>query len=413
MSAVIAPVSALLLSVALLLMGHGLQGTLLPVRAELEAFGTFNIGVLGSAYFIGFAGGCLLGARVVRRVGHIRTFTALTAIAAAAALVHALAVDIYAWWGLRAVTGFCLAGLYLVIESWLNERATNATRGMILSIYTMINLTVMTLGQLMIVLYDPQAFPLFALASILVSLAAVPVALTTSAAPTPPETVQLRPQRTYKASPVGLMGCFAAGLANGPFWALGPVFAVGVGLDTRGVAVFMALVVIAGAIGQWPLGRLSDRIDRRKVIVAACVLAAMAGAGQFITSAYWTQGVLAMAFAFGLFAIPLYALCVAHANDFVDPREFVEASGTLLLANALGSILGPLLAALAMARLGPPGLFAVSALAHTGMAAFAMHRMRQRAAPAPEERTPFVPVPRTTPELAELDPRSETELRGE
>jgi MFS family permease len=175
----------------------------------------------------------------------------------------------------------------------------------------------------------------------------------------------------------------------------------------------MALVVIAGAIGQWPLGRLSDRIDRRKVIIAACVLAAMAGAGQFITSAYWTQGVLAMAFAFGLFAIPLYALCVAHANDFVDPREFVEASGTLLLANALGSILGPLLAALAMARLGPPGLFAVSAMAHTGMAAFALHRMRQRAAPAPAERTPFVPVPRTTPELAELDPRSETEPRGE
>lgn len=412
MAAVITPVAALLASVALLLMGSGLQGTLLPVRADLEAFGTFPIGVMGSAYFIGFAAGCGFGPRIVHRVGHIRTFAALTSIAAAAALAHALVIDVHAWWSFRAASGFCFAGLYVVIESWLNERATNSTRGLILSIYTMVNLTVISLGQLMVTLYDPQAFPLFALASILVSLAAVPVALTTSAIPAVPESVTLRPLATYRASPVGLVGCFASGLANGPFWALGPVFAVGVGLDTRGVAFFMALVVIAGAIGQWPLGRLSDRIDRRKVIVAACILAALAGLGQFLADLYWPRGILIMAFAFGAFAIPLYAICVAHANDFADPRAFVETSGTLLLANACGSILGPLLAAAAMSRVGAPGLFAVTALVHLAMAGFALHRMRRRVARAPAERDSFIPVPRTSPAVAALDPRAEAEAEG-
>lgn len=407
MASVIAPVGALLLSVALLLMGNGLQGTLLPLRAELEAFGTFNIGILGSAYFLGFATGCLLGPGMVRRVGHIRTFTALTAIASTVALAHALAVDPMIWWPLRAVTGFCFAGLYVVIESWLNEHASNETRGRILSVYTMINLSVITLGQLMIMLYDPQAFPLFALASILVSLAAVPIALTSSDAPAPPRLAALRPARIYQLSPVGLVGCFATGLANSPFWTLGPVFAIASGLDVRGVAVFMSLTVIAGAIGQWPLGRASDRLDRRQVIVLACALAGLAGLGLAATSVFRPEWLFFGAFLFGVFAIPIYAICVAHANDFMEPGEFVEASASLLLASAAGSIIGPLVAAAVMAQVGVAGLFLTTAVVHAGLAVFAVHRMRKRAAPRPEEHVPFVPVPRTSPVVAELDPRGE------
>ncbi len=412
MPSVIAPVAALLLSVAILLTGNGLQGTLLPVRAQLEAFGTLSIGVLGSAYYVGFAVGCVFGPQTVRRVGHIRAFTALTAVAASVALAHALIVQPQVWWLLRAVTGFCFAGIYVVVESWLNARATNTTRGTILSLYTVINLTVITLGQLLIAVYNPALFPLFALASILVSLAAVPVALTTTEAPPPPRLAVLRPARIYRVSPVGLIGCFASGLANGPFWTLGPVFAVGSGLDTRGVAFFMSLTVIGGAIGQWPLGLLSDRIDRRRVIVGVCVLAALAAAGLAVLGRMMPTQVLWAGLGFGLFAIPLYALCVAHANDFVDPAEFVEASGSLLLANAAGSVLGPLAAATAMAMVGPPGLFATMAVVFVLMAGFAVHRTRRRAAPPSAEKAPFVAVPRTSPEVAPLDPRADAARRA-
>lgn len=413
MSSVVAPVAALLLSVAILLTGNGLQGTLLPVRAELEAFGTFSIGVLGSAYFVGFAIGCVFGPQTVRRVGHIRTFTALTAVASAVALAHALIVQPQLWWLLRAITGFCFAGLYVVIESWLNDRATNETRGTILSLYTVINLTVITLGQLMITFYDPSKFPLFALASILVSLAAVPVAITTSQAPVPPKLAVIRPQRLYRVSPVGLMGCFASGLANGPFWTLGPLFAVESGLDLRGVAFFMSLTVLGGAIGQWPLGLLSDRMDRRKVIVGICAVAAVGAVALAVMSRMAPAYILWGGLGFGLFAFPLYAVCVAHANDYVDPAEFVEASGSLLLVNAAGSIVGPLVAAVAMGVAGPAGLFGTITLVFVIMAGFALYRMRQRAGRPAAEKAHFVAVPRTSPEVAPLDPRAATELRAQ
>ncbi len=409
----IAPIAALLFSVALLLTGNGLQGTLLPVRAELEAFGTFNIGILGSSYFLGFGLGCVFAAQLVRSVGHIRTFTALTAIASASALAHAIVVDPIAWWPLRAVTGFCFAGLYVVIESWLNESATNQTRGRIMSIYTVINLTVVTVGQLMVTLYDPAAFPLFALVSILISMAAVPVAMTSAQAPPPPQVTLLRPRRMYRISPVGLLGSFSSGLALGPFWALAPVFAIGIGLEITGVAIFMSITVIAGAIGQWPLGWLSDRIDRRKVIVAACGIAALAGVLLAIMGAFYPSAVLIAAFFFGMFAIPVYAISVAHTNDFVDPGAFVEASSTLLLAFAAGAVAGPLIAAAVMGPLGAPGLFVMTAVVHALLALFAIHRMRQRNTPSPQDRAPFVAVPRTSPAMAVLDPRADQELAAQ
>ncbi len=277
MTSAFAPITALLLSVALLLMGNGLQGTLLPVRANLEAFSALDIGVLGSSYFIGFAAGCLYGPRLIRRAGHIRAFAALVAIASCVVLVHALFLNPVLWWGLRATTGFCFAVLYMVIESWLNEKSTNETRGFIFSLYTMINLTVITIGQLMLGLDRPEDFPLFLLASILVSLTAVPVALTRAEAPAPVQSVKIRLKYLYNLSPVGVMGCLAVGLANGSFWALAPVFAQMKGADTWGVAIFMSVAVIAGAIGQWPLGRLSDKTDRRRIIIVATCGSATAG----------------------------------------------------------------------------------------------------------------------------------------
>jgi MFS family permease len=400
----LAPVVALLASVALLLMGNGLQGTLLPLRAQLEAFGALQIGWLGSAYFAGFALGSLVAPRFVRRVGHIRAFTALAAIASATVLGHALAIRPDIWLPLRALTGFCLAGLYVVMESWLNAQATNATRGAILSVYTTVNLTVITLGQLLVAVLEPQTFVPFAVAAMLIALAGVPLALTTSKAPAPPEKIGVDPRWLYRLSPVGFVGCFAVGLANGPFWTLAPAFAVANGLDSGGVGLFMALVVLGGALGQWPAGRLSDKLDRRWVIVSVCLLAAGAGLGLVLAALHRPDLLAYAAVAFGACAIPMYALCVAHANDFVQPGQFVQASAGLLLASALGAALGPLLASVVMDRAGSASLFAFTAGVHLLLAGFVLYRMRRRA--APEAKAPFVAVPRTSTGLGTLDPRA-------
>ena len=390
----------------MLLMGNGLQGTLLPVRAQFEHFSPLEIGVLGSAYFLGFALGCVFGPHAVRRVGHIRAFAAMVSIASTISLAHALLLSPAVWWVLRAGTGFCFAALYMVIESWLNEKATNETRGLVFSVYTIVNLTVITIGQMMLTFDSPLTFSLFALASILVSLAAVPVALTSAEAPEPPAIVQIRPRYLYRISPVGFVGCFAVGLANSCFWSLGPIFAQREEGDVIAVAIFMSLTVIAGAAGQWPLGRASDHVDRRKVIVLACVGAALAGVGLMMASQYWAQGLLLFAGLFGFFAFPLYALCAAHMNDFVEPDGYVEAASGLLLVFGAGAVLGPILASALMRFTDGDTLFGFTAFVHMSLAAFALYRMRQRARAREEERVEFADAIRLAQTVSAFDPMS-------
>ncbi|MEQ8817376.1 MAG: MFS transporter [Thalassobaculum sp.] len=406
---VVAPVGALLASVALLLMGNGLQGTLLPIRAEIETFGPVAIGVMGSAYFLGFALGCLYGPVVVGRVGHIRTFTAATALASTVALAHAMITEPWAWWPFRALTGFAFAILYMVIESWLNERASNETRGTVMSIYTVINLTVIMAGQMLLTVYDPASFAPFALASILVSLAALPVALTTALAPAPLRSTKIRLMRLYRISPVGFMGAFAVGLGNGAFWSLAPVFATGSGLTVNGVATFMSLVVLGGAIGQYPLGKLSDRTDRRRVILGATIGVCATAALLPVVAGLFAPGLYVGAFLFGLTAMPVYSLSVAHMNDFVEPDGFVEASSGMLMVFAIGAIAGPMIASWATGIADADLLFPYIAVVYLGFTGFVVVRMRARAAPAPEDRPDFVATPGTSPALGALDPRSDAE----
>jgi len=410
MVAALVPVTALLLSVALLLMGNGLQGTLLPVRAHIETFSTFNIGILGSVYFTGFAAGCYLGPYVVRRVGHIRTFTAMVSLASVLALAHALILNPFMWWLFRSITGFCFAVLYLVIESWLNEKSTNETRGVVFSVYTIINLTVVTMGQMMLMLGDPADFSLFAVASILVSLAALPVALTGAPAPAPIAEVKIRIWYLYKTSPVGFAGAFAVGLANGAYWALAPVFAQSSHFvsSTAGIAIFMSTAVIAGAVGQWPLGRLSDRLDRRKVIILACSGAALSGLGMGVFAATWEPAIFIFAPLFGLFAFPLYALSAAHMNDSVETGGFVEAASALLLLYAIGAIFGPLIASAAMRFLEPQGLFLYTSLIHAAMVAFTVYRIRKRKKRVEDNRVPFADSIRIAQTISVLDPLAQT-----
>jgi MFS family permease len=242
--------AAILLSVALLIMGNGLQLMLLPIRGGIEGFSAFEIGMLGSGYFFGFVLGCAFTPRLIVRVGHIRTFAALVSVASAAALGYPVAIDAMVWVVLRLITGFCLAGLYLVVESWLNDRATNETRGTLISAYVTVNFTVITLGQMMVTLFQPSSFILFSIASVLVSLAAVPIALTRSSQPPPITFVRFRPVRMYRLSPTGTVAIFLIGMATGSFWSLGPTYASNASGSITDAALFMSAAVLGGALAQ-------------------------------------------------------------------------------------------------------------------------------------------------------------------
>ena len=407
MFSALAPVAALLVSVAFLLMGSGLQNTLVPVRAEIEGFQALALGGLGAAYYFGFMIGCIAAPLIVQRAGHIRSFVAMVSIGSSVALVHPIFVEPWTWIGLRIITGFCLAGLFMIIESWLNEQATNESRGVIFSTYLGINLSVITIGQLLITIDDPEAFSLFALASILVSLAAVPLSLTRSQEPVAPNRVKLRILRLYRMSPVGLVGSFSVGLSNGAFWTLGPVFAAVSGDGAESAAVFMAVGALAGAAGQWPIGRLSDRMDRRIIIMIACLLAAIADILMAIFGSDDPTFRLICVAGFGVFALPIYALAAAHMNDMVTDSGFVEAAGGLLLTFSIGAVLGPLAASAAISVMGPAGLFSVIAAVHLSMTVFVASRMRIRRAKPNDERGDFTEAAlaaQTVAAVEELEP---------
>jgi MFS family permease len=256
---------------------------------------------------------------------------------------------------------------------------------------------------MMLTLDDPQQFPLFALASILVSLAAVPVALTMSPQPAPLAEARLRPLRLYRISPVGVVGVFLVGVTNGAFWALGPHYAAGLGADTDAIAIFMSIAVLGGALSQWPAGRLSDRFDRRYVIIAGCGLGMLTALALAVFGGVGGWVAAGLAFLFGAAALPLYAICAAHAFDFVEPADFVEAASGLLLANGAGSVIGPMIAA-AMMEAGPSGLFLCTAISHLLLIVFAVWRMTRRTARPAEERQGF-DITSTAPTMVTMTPQ--------
>ncbi len=375
----LSPVAALLIGVSILLTGQGLQGTLLPVRAALEEFATVSIGIMGAAYFFGFTLGCLRGGELVRRVGHVRVFLAMTALGSAAPLLHGLFLTPVGWALLRMISGFCFAVLYVVIESWLNEASTNENRGAIFSVYAMISLSVLAAGQMMTLLYDPFGLQLFAIASVLVSLGALPVALSTSPSPAIPQSVQLDLRRLLRISPAAAVGCLATGLANGAFWSLAPVFAVSIGGDPALPAWFMTASVIGGAVLQWPLGYLSDRIGRRKIIIASAAIGvgvSIVFVGSFHNLNFVTACIAGLMW--GSVAFPLYAIAVAHANDFAEKDDYVMISSGLLLMYGVGAIAGPFIASTLMTWSNAAGLYAFTGIVHLSLVAFVAYRMLRR-----------------------------------
>jgi MFS family permease len=394
----------LMLGVATLLLGNGLIGTLLGLRAGIEAFPTAAIGIIMSAYYLGYIVGSRVGPTWIHRVGHIRTFAALAAIAAAMAGLHAVFVSPVAWVLFRLVTGLCFAGLFVVMESWINDRATNATRGLFLSVYMFVSLGALALGQQLLNLASPAGFELFILGATLIALSLVPFALTGTVAPQVPATARLDMRRLYAISPLGVIGCFGTGVTTGAFWGLAPVFAQGIGLSVAEISIFMSSVIVGAMALQLRVGRLSDRFDRRKIIVAACASAALLSVAIFVWGSRSELFLYPLAFMYGGFALTLYSLCVAHTNDFIEESDLVVASGGLLLAFGTGALFGPLTASLFMVVMGPEALFLHIGIASAALAAFAVHRTRQRVPLPKKKQEKFVAVPGTTPAVHHLDP---------
>lgn len=398
-------VSSLLAGITLFMLGNGLLGSLLSVRLAQAGVPTLIAGIVMAAYFAGLALGSATANRLIASVGHIRAFAALAAGYSAAALFHPLAQTAAFWGVLRFIEGFCVAGVFMCTESWLNERASNQTRGKIMSLYMIMLYLALGAGQFLLDADTPNGFGLFALASAIASLALIPVALTRMPAPPTPAFSHLGLVALYRLSPLGVFGSFASGVILGSFYALGPAYAHYVGLDLGETARFMAAVIFGGLLLQWPIGAFSDRFDRRLVMLALNAAIALACVGVVLFASISFAGLIASAFAFGALTFVLYPLAVAHANDFAADADFVAVASGMILAYGIGSAIGPVAAAATMATVGPPGLFGFAAITALVALAFTLWRMRSRPK-LPETHTPFVAMPRTTPASNELDPRA-------
>ena len=371
----LAPFFALLFSTALLVAGQGLQNALVPLRGEAEGFGAFWVGGLGSSFFLGYAIGCVAAPALVARAGHIRVFAALVGLKSGTIILHPLAIDPAIWVVLRMVTGFCLAGLYIIIESWLNERTDNSNRGLVMSVYVIINFAMLTTGQMLLVTYPLESFALFTLASMLISFAALPLALSRATQPAPLYVVRLNLRRLVSNSPVGVVATFGVGAATGAFWALGGVYAARAGLTTDQAAIFLSVAIVGAAFCQWPAGRLSDKVDRRLVLVGLHVASCLAGLAVLLVAPSSLVPIMLAGFAIGATVFPAYAVAVAHTYDHAEPDEYVTMASGLLLVFAIGSILGPLSASVLVDAMGPPGFFAFIALVEGVLALFVIGRL--------------------------------------
>lgn len=403
-------VSTLLLAVAILLVGHGLQLSILPLRAAALDWSTAAIGLTGSAYFLGFVIGCLVIPSVVAQVAHIRTFMVMAALATTALLALGLLDHLLAWLPLRLCTGFALAGLYMVIESWLSEAATAKSRGSVLAIYSMISLMAMMLGQTLLGVAGPLDLQLIMLAALIMALAILPIGLTRMTAPHAIPRARFSPRILLRASRVAVVCAFFGGLVTGALWSVGPLVAQALGLEGSDIGAMMAAAILGGALAQFPVGRLSDHFDRRRVIALLMTVGAAVSAAGWWLAPNGEAALLAVMFCVGATSMPVYALCIATAADNTDV-PLIQITSGILIMNSLGSILGPLLVAPAIAALGGRGFFVHASAAMILGALWAFYRIAMVERPSQHDHR-FLAVPRTSIVAAELaEPEAETAAR--
>lgn len=393
----IRPLIPLLLTAGILIGGNGLQGTFIALRASQEGFSTSTIGFVGAGYSIGFAIGCIYVTRVLRAIGHIRTFSAMAAIASASAIAMVLLIDPLMWFVMRIVAGICFASLFATVESWLNASVTNANRARTLSIYRLVDLGSVTAAQYLIPGIGIGGFELFAIVAMALSLSLVPISLADRSSPTVPEAIRFDVKKLWNISPLATVGCIVVGLTNAAFRNLGPIYAHDIGLSVTAIASFMSAGIVGGVVLQYPLGIYSDRLDRRLIILVATLGSALAALylAFFAGGDEWRNFV--GIFIFGAFAMPLYSLCSAHANDHAGEGEHALVSAGMLFFWSCGAIIGPLFASVLLQVFGPQALFLYTAVILLAFMGYTALRMSARpAVPAGERRSRFRNLLRTS-----------------
>lgn len=384
-------VASLLLSYGLLILANGLFGTLLGLRAKLEGFSTEITGFIMAGYFFGLLLGALYAVRVVAAVGHIRSFAAFASIMSVAVLAHLLKIDPITWTVLRIVAGFCMAGMIMVTESWINERATNQMRGGVLSLYMVTNYLGGGLGQFLLTVANPAEFQLFVIASIIFSLALVPILLTRAITPKSATPGRMSLREMFAISPVGVLGTIIAGLNSASLYGLAPIYASERGLSIAQISTFMACMILGGMVLQFPIGRLSDRLDRRTVMIFVVMAAAGCAAGIVWINSEVGWPLFLLAAIYGGLSFTIYPLSIAQVNDLTAPDRRVQVAAGLLIAYGIGSIAGPILASQVMGRIGPQGLFMFLAVAGCSLVVLTMARTVIR--PRSEaKKAPYLPL---------------------
>jgi MFS family permease len=385
--------AALFLSIVLLQLSSGGVGPLDAISGITLGFSTAEIGMLGSAHFVGFFIGCWWAPRLMGSVGHARAFSAFTVLGAIGLLSHMLITDPIAWAIMRVATGLCVAGCYTVIEAWLHAEVTNETRGRAMGVYRITDMGASLAAQLLIGVLTPAAYVSYNLLAILCCAALLPMALTTRRQPDTPSAPRLRPMLAVRLSPLAVAGAIVAALSSASFRMVGPVYGQGVGLALDQIALFLAAFVAGGALAQYPVGWLADKFDRRNVLIWLSV----AAIGSCILTATLidlsTTGVMLTAALFGLTTFPIYSVAAAHAHDFASSEERVELSAALMFWYAVGAIAAPYGASVLMGWYGPPALFFMIAVGHAGLVVFGIIRMRARPT---QPRTAYVYAPRTS-----------------
>jgi MFS family permease len=374
-----------------LMLGAGLQGTLLGLRATLEGFPTPVTGIIMSCYYVGYLAGTAAAPRMLRQIGHIRVFAALAAGASACILVQAAFVQWLIWAVMRLTSGVCFAGIYVVAESWLNDRASKTNRGRLLAVYMLVLYVGLGAAQFLLVLANPSTTTPFMLVSVLISLSMVPIVVSAQQAPEPAVPRKVRYRDLYRNSPLGVVAVSVSGMISAIVFAMGPVYGRLSGLGNSGIATFMAVSILAAVVTQYPVGRLSDRTDRRTVIAAVCTLATVVAGSIVAFGAEMPRPLFLLLTAlFSGSALTLYSLAVSHVNDKLEPAQMVAASSALLRLNGCAASVGPVLAGSLIAAFGPPAYFATLATLTGALTIYDLWRKSRRKPVPAEQKGPFI-----------------------
>jgi len=386
--------AAIFLSVAMLQLGLGGLAPLDAISGAHLGFTTAQIGLLGSAHFVGFFIGCWWAPRLMGEVGHSRAFAAFVAAGTIGILAHMMVVNPYAWAVMRVAAGLAVAGCYTIIEAWLQAKVTNANRGRAMGVYRVVDIVGSLGAQLMLVVLEPAAYVSYNLLALICCAALFPLVLSRAEAPETGAAPRLRPAMAWRLSPLASVGVVVSGITGAAFRMVGPVYGLSVGLAADQIALFLAAYVLGGALAQYPVGWLADAFDRRGVLIWLSVASVLTCALTVASAGAGDAAVFLAAGAFGFTTFPIYSVSAAHAHDFAGQHERVELSAALMFLYAVGAIASPLVASVLISGFGPAGMFGFLALAHLALVVFGIWRMRAR--PAPAERTGYVYVPRTS-----------------